>query len=224
MNIHRRPYFVLSFAVVLLGLGLYAYTNPGVAACALTSHDQKYPVIFEQLLAESRIRIKNKFGTPQAGPIMVFFNDSNAFWPLKLNEFGSSHFIGTKICIMIGSKGQSPDVVAHELMHAEIAERVGYIRRLTQLPMWFDEGLAMQVDYRPQYNLTNSSGVESAIIKSLWSAKEFFVHDDDLLTQHYARAKAVVAHWVAKVGNKSVFLQLERIRDGESFDAVINDN
>ena len=106
-------------------------------------------------------------------------------------------------------------------MHAEIANRVGYWRRLTQLPMWFDEGLAMQVDFRPRYVLHSGAGTETKRIKTLWSAGDFFVPDDELLTKNYAVAKAEVAIWVADVGNASVYRQLERIRAGEPFDVVI---
>lgn len=32
----------------------------------------------------------------------------------------------------------SLDVTSHELMHAELAERLGYWARITRLPTWFD--------------------------------------------------------------------------------------
>jgi hypothetical protein len=222
MRFQQRPFFASTLAIFALGLALYAYANPGVAACAITDANQKYPAIFEQLLSESRRRIQDIFGTPKSTPIVVFFNDPNSFWPLKLNEYGSTNFIGSKVCIMVGPKGQNTDVVAHELMHAEIASRVGYWQRFTQLPTWFDEGLAMQVDFRARYNLRNKTDAGYSDVRKLWSAREFFVPDDDLLTNNYAFAKAEVALWIADVGQKSVYSQLERIREGEAFDAVIN--
>jgi hypothetical protein len=223
-NMHLKKYFIFAstFAIFALGLALYAYANPGVVACAITDSDQKYPSIFEQLLSESRIRIQNTFGTPEATPILVFLDDSNSFWSLKLNEYGSTHFIGSKVCVMVGTKGRNIDVVAHELMHAEIVYRVGYWNRLTKLPVWFDEGLAMQVDFRPRYNLRNGTDARSANVKKLWSARKFFVPDADLLTNNYASAKAEVALWVADVGHKSIYSQLERLRDGETFDMVLS--
>ena len=122
---------------------------------------------------------------------------------------------------MIGTKGRNIDIVAHELMHAEIADRLGYWHRLTKLPIWFDEGLAMQVDFRPHYNLRNGTESKSANVRKLWSAREFLVPDIKSLTENYAFAKAEVALWVAAVGNKSVYSQLERLRDGDPFDLVI---
>lgn len=122
---------------------------------------------------------------------------------------------------MVGPKGQTPDVVAHELMHAEIADRVGVWGRQSQLPVWFDEGLAMQVDFRPQYALPDGATAEAEYVTTLSSHRTFFVSDDGVLTKHYALAKAVVAVWVAEVGATSVYRELERIRAGEPFQAVI---
>jgi hypothetical protein len=225
MHFKRRTFFASSFATITLGLTLYAYTNPGVAACVITDSNQPHSVIDEQLLSESRARIQNTFGAPRAKPIVIFFDDPNAFWPFKLNEYASTQFIGSKVCVMIGPRGQNPDVVAHELMHAEIADRVGgNWRRFTQLPVWFDEGLAMQVDFRSRYVLRDGAGAETKYVKALRSVNQFFVSDDELLTKNYASAKVEVALWVSEVGNSSVYGQLERILTGQPFDAVISGN
>lgn len=222
MRFERRTFLATALVVIGLGLAVYAYANPGVAVCAIAGGEQKYSAAFDQLISESRVRIKNTFGAPGAKPIVVFFNDANAFWPLRLNEYGSTQFIGSKVCVLIGPKGQNIDVVAHELMHAEIAAQVGYWNRLTRLPVWFDEGLAMQVDFRPQYVLRDGAGVSTRYVKKLRSISEFFVPGNIFLTKNYASAKAEVALWVAAVGNKSVYSQLERVRVGEPFDVVVH--
>ena len=127
--------------------------NPGIAACIMSKNNQAHSAVQDQLHADSRARIQQTFGTLQSKPLVVFFNEPDTFWPFKPNEYGSINFIGSRVCVIVGSKGQNIDVIAHELMHAEIADRVGYWRRFTQLPVWFDEGLAMQVDYRAAYTL-----------------------------------------------------------------------
>ena len=225
-------------SVIGLSSAAYAFANPGVAVCAAINtlplnrltgstlvyarlSDRSHSATVDHLLSEARIRIQNTFGTPQSIPIVVFFNGESAFWPFKLNEYGSTHFLGPRTCIMVGPKGQNPDVIAHELMHAEIANRVGFWGRFTRLPAWFDEGLAMQVDFRSQYVLRNGANSETKFVKTLWSARDFFVPDDELLTKNYASAKAEVALWVADVGKQSVYSELERIRRGEAFNAVI---
>jgi hypothetical protein len=219
---HRISILLAVLTISGLGLAAYAYSNPGVVTCVVSGSQQTPSALQAQLLSDSRARIQSSFGSLRSKPMVVFFNESNAFWPLKPNEYGSTSFIGSKVCVIVGPKGQNIDVLAHELMHAEIADRVGYWRRWTQLPIWFDEGLAMQVDYRPDYNLSESDSSDADDVKSLRSASEFFAPTDALLTKNYASAKVVVKKWVADVGSSKVYRQLERVRAGESFESMIS--
>jgi hypothetical protein len=223
MRFQRRHTLLTLFTVFGLGLALYAYANPGVAACGISNSNQVHSAIQNQLLAESRARIQHTFGALESKPMVVFFDDPNAFWPFKPNEYGSTNFLGNRVCVIVGAKGQNIDVIAHELMHAEIAHRVGYWRRLTELPVWFDEGLAMQVDHRSAYSLSASDSDRSKVddVKSLQSSRDFFASSDALLTKNYALAKVAVNEWVAVVGSASVFSRLERVRAGESFESAM---
>ena len=46
----------------------------------------------------------------------------------------------------------SIDVTAHELVHAELAQRLGFWTRTVKLPVWFDEGIAVQLDRRADFD------------------------------------------------------------------------
>jgi hypothetical protein len=219
----RRTFTLLAFLTVsVFGLAAYAYSNPGVAACVVSDGKQVPSAMQAQLLSDARARIQSTFGALESKPIVVFFDDPNTFWPFKPNEYGSTNFLGSRVCVIVGAKGQNIDVTAHELMHAEIAHRVGYWLRWTQLPVWFDEGLAMQVDYRPDYNLPESESSKADDVKSLRSANEFFTTNDAMLTKNYASSKVVVKKWVADIGSANVYSQLDRVRAGESFESMMN--
>lgn len=220
MNLRFTRSLLIVLPILVLGIPAYAYLNPGVAACAISGDTQVKSTAQNQLLADSTARIQNKFGMPESKPIVIFFDDSKSFWPLKLNEYGSTNFIGNKVCVIVGSKGQNIDVTAHELMHSEIAYRVGYWRRFMQLPVWFDEGLGMQVDDRTNYDLSESDSARADYVTALTTGGAFFVPNDKALTKNYASAKAVVKKWVASTGESTVYRQLERIRAGESFEAI----
>ena len=221
----RRTFTLLAFLTVsVFGLAAYAYSNPGVAACVVNDGKQVPSAMQAQLLSDARARIQTTFGALESKPIVVFFDDPNTFWPFKPNEYGSTNFLGSRVCVIVGAKGQNIDVTAHELMHAEIAHRVGYWRRFTQLPVWFDEGLAMQVDDRPIYTLSLSESESTTVdyVKSQQTSREFFLSSDELLTKNYASAKVVVNKWIKDLGNSAVFSRLELIRAGESFESMIN--
>lgn len=175
-----------------------------------------------RLTVESRKRIANTFGEPEAKPIIVYLSRTNEFGLFKLNAFGSTQLLGSRACVMIGPKGQSVDVVAHELMHAEIHQRVGFWHRFMNIPTWFDEGLAMQVDNRPQYALTGDDEYAKNAVRQLTTSSAFFSSSEKVVVSNYAKARALVADWVAKVGNASVYQRLDQLRDGKSFENVIS--
>jgi hypothetical protein len=160
---------------------------------------------------------------PALGRRSWFLQDSKVFWPLHFNDYASSHFIGSRACIVVGPKGRNVDVVAHELMHAELFERVGYWHRFTEIPAWFDEGVAMQVDFRPRYSVPEQKGSlgGTGFVRDLKSYRQFFRGDGEQLTQHYAAAKAEVARWLTNVGRHELYERFERIRAGEGFNAVV---
>lgn len=231
----------LAALVFAAGLGVtgYAAANPGAAVCAASSviplnrladgtlvesHalNPDQAAMVQRLLSGAKGRIREVFGEPQSAPTVVFFDSSESFWPFRLNEYGSTQVIGAKTCVLIGPKGRSLDVVAHELMHAEIANRVGVLAKFTELPTWFDEGLAMQVDFRPDYSV--AAGANSKSVRELTSANDFFVPDSRQLTDNYAAAKAEAALWAEHVGRSSVYAQLERVRQGQSFESVVGAN
>jgi hypothetical protein len=196
-----------------------ANAYPGVFACAVA--DAKVPLSsgHRNVLAEARSRITTTFGAVEAQAIIICFDDENAFWPLKLNTYGTTSFIGSKSCVVIGPNGQNVDVTAHELMRAEIAHRTGYWQRFTQLLTWYDEVLAMQVDYRPRYE--TDTGLTEDYVWSLSSARAFFLADDRQLRDHYAAAKFQVVQWVSNVGASSFYSYLQRVQEGEPFETVV---
>ncbi len=177
---------------------------------------------FSGLHEQARARIVQTFGASRSRPMVAFLEDTQAFWPLRINEHGSAATLAN--CVVIGPKGQSVDVVAHELMHRELSERVGLWRELTTIPTWFHEGVAMQVDHRPRYLLQPGQVYETGLdgaVDSLRSVRQFNRGDDEEITQHYRFAKAEVARWLEQVGPAHLYAHLERIRAGESFRDVM---
>ena len=174
---------------------------------------------YQQLTREARARIAATFGPVSAEPILVFFSRAEGFGPFRLNPYGSTPFIGSRACVLVGPLGQNVDALAHELMHAELHHRVSYLQRFFEVPAWFDEGVAMQVDYRPRYALPLEA-VPSESVRNLNSFSAFFSGDEERIVGNYAAAKRVVAEWLDKIGTESLYAQLERLKNGESFAEV----
>lgn len=104
------------------------------------------------------------------------------------------------------------DVVAHEMAHAELAHRIGY-RRANQLPDWFEEGLALQVDERyteAEWLARTSDGATAPDLDEIGIIR----HDDWI---GYATAKHEVSRWMGAVGQEGYLKFLQAVRQGEDF-------
>ncbi len=233
----KRNIIALAVGILVLALATLAFAFPGQAACALVdisgldtlpdgtrvqqaiSATEKQRIL--ELIQQGKTRIAKMFGEPRATPKLVFLKDTNAWFPFRFNEYGTTFYLANRACIIIGYKGTNLDVVAHELMHSEIFARAGAWQMVAEIPKWFDEGLAMQVDYRPRFIRTQPlEPAEIALVRSLQSSSQFSSGTDEQTTQHYTLAKTLVQQWLAKIGDKNLYSSLERLRQGEKFISV----
>ena len=222
-------------AVLVVAPTAVAWAQPQAAACVLITYrglDEVAPGILAssdvtigqrldivRLHAAAKLRIANTFGATRASPVIVI-GSTEALRDLfpGAGSYASTIFVPYRSCVIVGPKGHDVNILAHEQLHAEIHQRVGHWHRLTQIPTWFDEGLAMQVDFRERYTWSLQSGaVASGTVKQWTSRSQFFRGDDEELTRHYAMAKEEVRRWLEGVGHENVYGFLERVRHGERF-------
>jgi hypothetical protein len=237
---HYRNYFIarriaLSMALVLILAIVAVFALPGPTAClavsalplhklangALTdSAASADPQRYTALINDARSRITHAFGAPAAQPIIVFFTQPRGIGPFKLNSYGSTQFIGSRACLFMGPEGHNTDVLAHELMHSELHHRVGPWQRMVNIPTWFDEGLAMQVDHRSRYDLSPQAAQTASAVRAMTTPSAFGQGDEATVVHHYGAAKATVAAMLAKASPATLYARLARIRDGASVDTA----
>jgi hypothetical protein len=234
-----RKRIVLAGVAMIIALGTVtlAFAFPGTTACALidfsgletlpngtripssSTNAQRQAIL--EIQTQAKTRIEKMFGAPRAKPLVVFLNNPATIFTFKSNGYGSTYFVGPRVCVILGPQGTNVDVVAHELLHAELFERVGPWRRSSEIPAWFDEGLAMQVDFRSRYDSGQAvDTTELASLRTLRSIDQFNAGHDEEITRRYARSKRAVAQWLEKIGRSNLYSRLERIRAGESFQTV----
>lgn len=147
----------------------------------------------------------------KSNPKIIYTDNSDEIFKYSNNEYGSTHFGIKNSYITIGPQGANVDVIAHEMVHAEIFHRIGLFRKLF-LPIWFDEGVAMQVDYREEY----VNPISPISLKDL-EELEFFKGDDNILTLKYASAKLEISNWMKKLGPRNLFNFLENYKSNGEF-------
>lgn len=141
----------------------------------------------------------------------------------RLRWFGGNAFASTVLrswgaSVVIGPEGQNEDVVTHELAHPELFGRIGWWQNLTQMPTWFDEGLAMYFHHRAAYDerawaaLRDSGSLVS--LEDLSRSSHFF---DEHAGAHYTQARHEVAQRLARVGREGALRLVDELSRGGRF-------
>jgi len=144
------------------------------------------------MLASARERIAHHYGTPAAEPLIVVLSSQEEKQSFGLYDLpGKFLFVPWGSYLLLSHQEANVDVVAHELAHAEVVHRVGYLKRQLEIPTWFDEGVAMQVDYRPRYDSSRAiSFSEFERVVSLATPGDFWTNDKLKNIENYRGAKA----------------------------------
>jgi hypothetical protein len=223
-------YFLALFALVFAGV-TYSYAN--VARLVLIDYSSLKKIennlyaspelstkevdFVTAMLADARYRISNYFGPPIADPIVVVLASNEETKNFGLYNYpGMFLFAPWSDYLLLNYEKAGIDVSAHELVHAEIVSRVGYLKRQFEIPTWFDEGVAMQVDYRPKYHSPVIDQKELERVTSLASADKFWTSSAEENIKNYRGAKAAVSHLFQDI-DKRLYSILSRIEAGDSF-------
>ena len=177
----------------------------------------------QQLLAAAEARNVAFWGAVASKPRIIYCDSDAVF-----GRYGSEHAPATTwigpfgSVIVLAPGGLDPDIVSHERCHTEFAARLGWYRRETKIPTWFDEGLAMQLDYREAYVDPAIAALpdKPALLRPLTGPAEFWQGGDSLVRHHYLLAKYAVRDWMAGQDVEKVNRLIGAVRGGASFEAV----
>jgi hypothetical protein len=147
--------------------------------------------------------------------------------------------------LVLGPEGNSPDVMAHELCHDELFVRLGWLTIKRQVPQWFNEGLALMVDYRfsspagaeangvaarfleydAQWNYRRRQWVKSGMppapaLNSLETTRDFFYGPYSRVLLAYLTAGREVARWLATEKPGALTRLMQQLAEGKSFEAA----
>ena len=116
----------------------------------------------------------------------------------------------------------SIDVTAHELVHAELAQRLGFWTRTVKLPVWFDEGVAVQLDRRAPYAIDCGAvgGQRIRAVRQLTTVRRFRHGDRGQIVRNYQAAKCAAAEVLERHPPGTLYASLARLAQGADFDDV----
>jgi len=206
----------------MIGISDFKEVKPDLYISPRIASNQENAIA--ELISNARSRIADKFGAPMSSPKIIVSKGEKELRNFKLYKAPGKVLIAPwGNYILLNHELANVDVAAHELVHAEIAYRLGYFVRMKKMPTWLDEGIALQVDYRPAYsNLSEIDDSELNRVFSLDSPKSFWTEDEEQNVKNYQSSKEAVRTRVLPViEEKGLYEFLEEIRTGSSLEGVV---
>ncbi len=174
-----------------------------------------------KLLALAELRVDQFWGGKTCNPKFIYCATDADF-----AKYGSDQDVPAVTIMKLGSyivlskDGLDPDIIAHEMAHAELYERIGFYAQEFKIPTWFSEGLAMQCDDRDYYSEDTLRAKSDNFknlpdVKQLRSGRDFHKGSHEEVKLNYMTAKHVVKNWYTPEKLESL---IERLNAGSSFE------
>jgi hypothetical protein len=188
-------------------------------------------------IATAYDRISRFWGSRQGQAVLIYCPEQADYEQYCAGGEGAGCSVGTPwggSYLILGPDGNNADVIAHELCHDELFSRLGWWRVKRQIPQWFNEGLALMVDYRfsspaiweypdstlalaPRYDAIPVAPRSMRKLTELETTRDFFGGDYADVMLAYQTAADEVARWLTTVGRAGVPALTKAIDGGDDF-------
>jgi hypothetical protein len=160
--------------------------------------------ILHRLIDLGSERVAEFWGQKTCNPKYIYCDSDEEF-----EKFSSSPTAPAVATLKLGSyiiireQGLDPDIIAHEISHAELYKRIGFYHTHFNVPAWFNEGLAMQVDHRNYFSedtlRTKTDNFRNLPdIFHLQTGSQFQSGDQEQIKLNYLTAKHEVKQWYTR--------------------------
>ncbi|WP_008582190.1 hypothetical protein [Niabella soli] len=175
----------------------------------------------QSLITEASARVKGFWGQKISTPKFIYCNNESDFKKYSVNASAPAvTYLKLGSVIVLSREAMNLDIIAHEISHAELYERLGFYKFNYKIPSWFKHGIAMQNDYRNYYSLdtlkVRSDNFKNLPdIKSFTSDRQFYSGSQEQIMLNYMTAKYEVENWYTK---EKLDKLIEDIKSGKTFD------
>ena len=176
------------------------------------------------LIGQAEERVKVFFGDLRFpdDTIFIICDDENLTRKLGEDHATVSFSVPSeKHYICISGEYLDLDILAHEITHAELRARLT-AKAQNGIPTWFDEGLALQNDYRERYSeeqwtAQTENGKNVVSLENMDTPSEFYAGEAEDRRFRYLNAKHELDAWMTAHGQHGLLELLERLNGGADF-------
>lgn len=235
-------YLILTLGVIVAFLIVFQIDQ--LAKCRNIPNNDNYEVLVDQVYVpitmddevkaltldyyrEAKERNVKLFGSIVGEAVIIITTEDEEAIGFRGNYVGATHNSVFGLFIIIGPDGLNVDVLSHELAHSELSARVGWYKT-NKIPIWFNEGVATQVDYRSDYSLERwnaitMDGRNIVEVKQFNTPEEFYNDDFELRVNNYTLAKQELAKWLDLVGHHGLKDLIDSFKDGDDLYTVYSE-
>lgn len=199
----------------------------------------KQEIVLRQHVLTARDRIRRFWSGQKGKAILIYCPSQSDYEQYCIGGEGAGCSLGLPwgdSYLVLGPDGNNTDVIAHELCHDELFARLGWWRVKRQIPQWFNEGLALMVDYRfsspSVWEHPDSIQTEDPLferqapvyrnpvmikLKDLETTRDFFGGGSEHVMRAYQTAAEEVARWLSLVEQPGVPALANAILAGKPF-------
>ena len=180
-----------------------------------------------ELIGQAKDRVCEFFGglSFQDNTIFIIYDDEKLM--RKISEDHGTviiNFPSEIRYICVSDEYLDLDVLAHEITHAELHARLSVEAQKT-IPTWFDEGIAMQNDYRERYSeaqwaLQTNNGENAVALEDMDTPSKFYAGEAEDRRFRYVNAKHELGEWMTSHGQRGLLELLEKLNDGTDFNTA----
>jgi hypothetical protein len=209
----------------------FSEIQPGMYCSKGTTAIQQQAL--KSLIQKSQQRLTNFWGNTHSTPVIIFCHHTELYERYGSGYGNPANYFGSPLgsFVVVSPQGLDVDIISHEMCHAELTERLGWYTMTTQVPQWFNEGLALMVDYRfpneagkvsyQKYRqrwkeLTYGSSFQLSV-EDLEEIESFSQNDAYSLQLAYMRSGMEVARWLQQVQRKGLVRFIQHIQEGQDF-------
>jgi hypothetical protein len=177
------------------------------------------------VLSEAEVRLNDFWGDVKSRPTIIISGNKNKLAKMGLKTSPAlTTRIGTHSFVVVSSDGMNIDVMAHELTHAELYARLyaGKFPLTPLVPSWFDEGVALQNDYREKYNeeewkKETDNGKNIVDLSEIDTLPKFHAGDENERRYRYIISKHELSGWLDKHGIEGLISLVDGVNVGKAF-------
>jgi hypothetical protein len=189
-------------------------------------------------IRRSRQRVAAFWGKSVGDATLILCSSPDEYQKYCHSNEGAGCSLGTPwgdSYIVLNPYGLNEDVISHEMCHDELFTRLGWWKTTTQIPQWFNEGLALMLDrrfvnstdsiqryldYMDEWLYLTNGAQEFLELDEISTMRGFFGGNQRHVMLAYMTAGMEVSRWMALVGASGIKKLEVSVEDGESFEKV----